>query len=86
MSCFEKLNLSENATLDEVKSQWRKIAATHHPDKGGDAVDFADYHRAYRTAIAILGQKDCARCLGTKQVPAEGFDFTYVACPLCTGR
>lgn len=86
MNCFEKLNLPQTATLAEVKLQWRKIAAQHHPDKGGDAVDFADYQRAYRTALALIEQKDCARCLGTKQVPADGFTFTYVPCPLCSGR
>jgi len=86
MSCFRKLHLPESATLEDVKAQWHRLAAEHHPDKGGDAIEFANYSRAYRTALAVLGKQDCTACLGTKQVPAEGFTFTYVTCPACSGR
>ena len=33
---WEVLGISEEATLDEAKSAWRKLSQKHHPDNGGD--------------------------------------------------
>jgi hypothetical protein len=51
-SWSEALQVSENATPDEVKKSYRRLVKEHHPDKGGDPylfgqiVDaFSDYLR-----------------------------------------
>ncbi len=86
MNCFEKMHLPQSATLEEVKQQWRILAAHHHPDKGGDAKTFDDYHRAYRTALAVIGKRNCTECLGVKKIPSgSGFELSYIDCPHCVG-
>lgn len=86
MNCFEKLGLQDTATIEDVKKAWRELATTHHPDHGGDATKFSMYRVAYRSALALIGKKDCSQCLGTRKVPAQGFTSTYINCPHCVGE
>ncbi len=44
---YNTLGVSSNATSDEIKSQFRKLAMQHHPDKGGDAEKFNHLKEAY---------------------------------------
>jgi molecular chaperone DnaJ len=46
---YEVLGLSENATSDEIKKTYRKLAMEHHPDKGGDEEKFKKISQAYDT-------------------------------------
>ncbi|KLL04746.1 MAG: DnaJ-like protein [Mycoplasmataceae bacterium RV_VA103A] len=41
------LGVSENATPEEIKKAYRKLALQHHPDKGGDAEKFKEIANAY---------------------------------------
>lgn len=43
------LNLTANSTTDEIKSAYRKLAKTHHPDRGGDKDNFLKLNAAYET-------------------------------------
>ena len=45
--CYAKLNLKPNASSDEVKKSYRKLAMIHHPDKGGNEKDFKLISEAY---------------------------------------
>jgi DnaJ-class molecular chaperone len=40
--------VGENATQDEIKKAYRKLASQHHPDKGGDTAKFQEIEGAYR--------------------------------------
>jgi hypothetical protein len=44
---YQVLGVSERATVDELRSAWRKIAAVAHPDVGGSNEAFATVSAAY---------------------------------------
>lgn len=50
-SWWQALDLSENATQDEIKSAYRKLVKIHHPDAGGDPNDFKAINDAYQQAV-----------------------------------
>lgn len=41
------LNLEAPVTMLEIRRQYRRLAAQHHPDKGGDAATFCELQGAY---------------------------------------
>lgn len=45
---YEILGISKNASQDEIKKAYRKLAHQHHPDKGGDAQMFKEINEAYQ--------------------------------------
>ncbi len=48
-SLYELLELTPNATLDDVKSAYRRLAPQVHPDQGGTRALFRLVHEAYET-------------------------------------
>ena len=36
MDPYQALDLSADATVEAVKAAYRRLARTHHPDRGGD--------------------------------------------------
>jgi DnaJ-class molecular chaperone len=46
---YNTLGVSKQATSDEIKKAYRKLASQHHPDKGGDTKKFQEIEEAYRT-------------------------------------
>jgi curved DNA-binding protein len=46
---YETLGVSKNASEKELKTAFRKLAAKHHPDAGGDAEKFKEINEAYNT-------------------------------------
>jgi molecular chaperone DnaJ len=46
---YEILGINENASSDEIKKSYRKLAMEHHPDKGGDEEKFKKISEAYET-------------------------------------
>ncbi|KAL5367121.1 DNAJ like chaperone [Cryptosporidium parvum] len=44
---YEILEVSQEATLSEIKKAYRRLAIKHHPDKGGDQEKFKEVSRAY---------------------------------------
>ena len=46
---YKILNVAENATQDEIKKSFRKLAKENHPDKGGDENTFKKINEAYET-------------------------------------
>ena len=48
---YAALGVPRTATADQIKQAFRKLASTHHPDKGGDTKKFQEIQSAY----AVLG-------------------------------
>lgn len=49
MDHYQTLGVAKNATSDEIKKAYRKLASQHHPDKGGDTNTFQQLQTAYDT-------------------------------------
>lgn len=48
MDYYKILGVDRNATPEEIKKAYRKMAAKHHPDRGGDTAEFQKIEEAYR--------------------------------------
>ena len=46
---YQTLGVDRDATPDQIKRAYRKLASQHHPDKGGDKNKFQEIEEAYRT-------------------------------------
>lgn len=51
---YETLELTPNASENDIKKAYRKMAMKHHPDKGGDSAKFKEISAAFE----ILGNKE----------------------------
>jgi len=47
MDYYSILGVSKNATTQEIKKAYRKLAMQHHPDRGGDPGTFQNISNAY---------------------------------------
>jgi DnaJ-class molecular chaperone len=47
MDPYERLGVAHDATLDEIKRAYRRLALECHPDKGGDETEFKTLNEAY---------------------------------------
>lgn len=45
---YELLGISKNATSDEIKKAYRRLALKYHPDRGGDQEKFKKVNEAYQ--------------------------------------
>lgn len=50
---YKTLGVDRNATTDQIKQVYRRLAAKHHPDRGGDKQAFQEIQEAY----SILGDE-----------------------------
>jgi curved DNA-binding protein len=50
---YTTLGVNKQASSDEIKKAYRKLASQHHPDKGGDKEKFQEIQAAY----AVLGDE-----------------------------
>ena len=49
MDHYQTLGVAKTASPEEIKKAYRKLAAQHHPDKGGDTAKFQEVQKAYET-------------------------------------
>jgi DnaJ-class molecular chaperone len=45
---YQTLGVDKNASQDEIKRNYRKLAHQYHPDKGGDSEKFKEINEAYQ--------------------------------------
>jgi molecular chaperone DnaJ len=49
MDHYSTLGVHRDATPEEIKQAYRKLASVHHPDRGGDTAQFQKIQEAYDT-------------------------------------
>lgn len=47
MDHYQRLGIDKNATPEQIKKAFRKLAGKHHPDKGGNTATFQQIKAAY---------------------------------------
>ncbi len=72
MTHYATLGVAENASQDEIKKAYRRLAGQHHPDKGGDTAAFQKIQEAY----SILGDEQKRLQYDTERRGGGGFRFT----------
>ncbi len=87
MNPFEKLGLPDSATKKDVRSRWLELCKIHHPDVGGDSVEFVACQKAYDEAFSLAPEEvveKCRSCHGAGKVKVvRGFCSVFVACEAC---
>ena len=54
MNYYDVLGVATDATESQIKKAYRRLASQHHPDKGGDKIQFQQIQEAYE----ILGDNE----------------------------
>jgi len=90
---YERLGVESGASKDEIKRQYKKLAVTHHPDKGGDPEEFKALSEAYavlsddeqRARYDAIGDAGWAAGGGQAQAQAHPFDPSSIFADLFGG-
>ena len=72
MTHYDTLGVSENASLEEIKKAYRKLANQHHPDKGGNTTRFQQIQSAYD----VVGDPNKRTQYDAERRGMGGFSFT----------
>jgi len=77
---YQILGVSRDASQDEIKKAYHKLAHKHHPDKGGDEKKFKELNEAYQ----VLSDKEkknqydsFGRTFEGAEFDPRGFDFGF---------
>jgi len=73
MDPYKTLGVSEDTDQKEIKKAYRKLAAQHHPDRGGDEERFKEVAEAY----SILSDDQKRREYHARQNPQRGFGMGF---------
>jgi len=71
MNLYKVLELSKDATQDDIKNAYRKLAKKYHPDTGGDEVLFKKINDAYSTLSNKEKKEEYDRTINNKNVKIE---------------
>lgn len=79
---FVVLGISREATVEEARQAYKRLARKHHPDKGGDPAKFREINEALTRVQKLLIK--CPVCDGTGKVKIKRGRFTDTEnCPRC---
>lgn len=70
---YDILGVKRDATQDEIKKAFRKLAVKYHPDAGGDAEKFKDISEAYNTLSNPEKRKEYDQMLMFGGIPGSDF-------------
>lgn len=70
---YDVLGVKRDATADEIKKAFRKLAAKYHPDAGGDEKKFAEVSEAYTTLSDDKKRKEYDQLLLFGGIPGADF-------------
>ena len=78
MEHYQTLGVGKNASPEDIKKAYRKLANQHHPDKGGDTAMFQKIQTAYETLSdpEKKQQYDTPNPFGGQGGAPGGFHFT----------
>jgi DnaJ-class molecular chaperone len=69
---YQTLGVAENASQEEIKRAYRRLASQHHPDKGGDTSTFQRIQAAYDN----IGDENKRAQYDNERNNPGGFRFT----------
>lgn len=69
---YDVLGVQKNASDQEIKKAFRKLAQKHHPDAGGDEAKFKEISEAYETLSDPKKRKDYDQMLMFGGIPGAG--------------
>lgn len=72
---YEVLGVSKQASADEIKKAYRRLAVKHHPDQGGDEAEFKQLSEAYQV-LSNPEKKQRYDQFGHAGVGADGAGFS----------
>lgn len=68
---YSTLGVEKSASQEEIKRAYRKLAAQHHPDRGGDTKKFQEIQAAYD----VLGDPEKRQAYDNPSPSHTGFNF-----------
>src|SRR5918996_1948752 len=74
---YDVLGIPHDATEDEIKRAYRRLAREYHPDANPDNPDAAEEFKLVAEAYSVLSDPARRRdydLFGTSRVPTGGFD------------
>lgn len=74
---YDLLSVPKNASMDDIKKAYKKLAVQHHPDKGGDPEKFKEIANAYQI-LSDEEQRKRYDMLGDEQFEQSGNMPTHV--------
>lgn len=85
MDYYSTLGVNKNASSEEIKSAYRRMAMKHHPDRGGNESTFQNISQAYET-LSDPQKKQTYDQFGTtdtrqRQYNTNNFDFEFNGSP-----
>ena len=72
-SYYDVLGVKRDATQDDIKKAFRKLAAKYHPDTGGDEAKFKEVSEAYTTLSDPAKRKEYDQLLMFGGIPGADF-------------
>ena len=73
---YEVLGLKKDASEQDIKKAYRKLAKEHHPDKGGDSEKFKEISESYEV-LSDKKRKEEYDMYGHGGNPNQGFDMYH---------